>query len=185
MGSHGKTLRRSYVQATGKKALHLVSAWAAEHRLVLAQMATEEKSNEITAIPRVLRQLALAGCIVTIDEMGMQTAIAVQIIDQEGDYMLALKKNQGTLYQGVKETFTLAQAEQFAHVQHQFHQTMNKGHGRLEIRRHWTISDQENTSPISIPRGGGKVAKALGWCRPNGAWASRSPRKRGTTCSVS
>jgi predicted transposase YbfD/YdcC len=81
-----------------------------------------------------LRQLALAGCIVTIDAMGTQTEIVAQIIDQEGDYALALKKNQGTLYHEVKETFILAQAEQFAHVQHQFYQTVNKGHGRLEIR---------------------------------------------------
>lgn len=75
--------------------------------------------------------------------MGTQTEIAAQIIDQEGDYALALKKNQGTLYHEVKETFVLVQAEQFAHVQHQFHQTVNKGHGRLEIRRSWTISDAE------------------------------------------
>ncbi len=139
----GKTLRRSHDQATGKKALHLVSAWAAEKRLVLAQMATEDKSNEITAIPLVLQQLALAGCIVTIDAMGTQTKIAAQIIDQEGDYALALKKNQGILSQEVKETFALAQAEQFAHVPYQFHQTVKKGHGRLEIRRDWTISDPE------------------------------------------
>ena len=131
----GKTLRRSHDQAMGKKALHMVSAWAAEHRLVLAQIATEEKSNEIVAIPKLLRQLALAGCIVTIDAMGTQTEIAAQIIDQEGDDALALKKKQGTLSHEVKETFVLVQAEQFAHVQHQFHQTVNKGHGRLEIRR--------------------------------------------------
>ena len=131
----GKTLRRSHHQAMGKKALHMESACAAEHRLVLAQIATEEKSNEIVAIPKLLRQLALAGCIVTIDAMGTQTEIASQIIDQEGDYALALKKNQGTLYHEVKETFVLVQAEQFAHVQHQFHQTVHKGHGRLEIRR--------------------------------------------------
>lgn len=82
----GKTSRRTRDQAAGKKALHLVSAWAAENRLVLAQLATEEKSNEITAIPLLLQQLALAGCIVTIDAMGTQTKIAHQIIDQEGDY---------------------------------------------------------------------------------------------------
>jgi predicted transposase YbfD/YdcC len=139
----GKTLRRSHDRATRKKALHVVSAWASKNRLVLAQLATEEKSNEITAIPVLLRQLALAGCIVTIDAMGTQTEIAAQIVDQEGDYALALKKNQGTLYQEVKETFALVQGEEFAHVQYQFHQTVNKGHGRLEIRRYWTISDPE------------------------------------------
>ena len=77
----------------------------------------------------------MAGCIVTIDAMGTQTEIAAQIIDQEGDYALALKKNQGTLYHEVKETCVLVQAEQFTHVQQQLHQTVHTGHGRLEIRR--------------------------------------------------
>jgi predicted transposase YbfD/YdcC len=101
----GKTLRRSHDHAAGKKALHMVSAWAIENRLVLAQLATEEKSNEITAIPLLLRQLALTGCIVTIDAMGTQTKIAHQIIEQDGDYALALKDNQGNLYEEVKATF--------------------------------------------------------------------------------
>lgn len=103
----GKTLRRSYDRATGKKALHVVSAWAAEHRLVLAQLATEEKSNEITAIPVLLRQLALSGCLVTIDAIGTQTHIARQIIEQEDDYALALKRNQGTLYEDSSSHDTL------------------------------------------------------------------------------
>src|SRR5438876_10803959 len=102
----GKTLRRSHDHAAGKQALHLVSAWAVENRLVLAQLATEEKSNEITAIPLLLRQLVLVGCIVTIDAMGTQTKIAHQIIEQEGDYALALKDKQGNLYDEVKATFT-------------------------------------------------------------------------------
>jgi predicted transposase YbfD/YdcC len=139
----GKTLRRSHDQAAGKKALHVVSAWAAAQRLVLAQKASEEKSNEIMAIPVLLRQLALSGCVVTIDAIETQTEIARQIIEQEGDYALALKKNQGTLYEDVKETIVLTQAEDFAQVQHQFHYTVNKGHGRLEIRRYWTVSDPE------------------------------------------
>src|SRR5207245_10234475 len=110
----GKTLRRSHDRADGKKALHMVSAWASENRMVLAQLATEEKSNEITAIPALLRQLALAGCIVTIDAMGTQTKIAEQIIEQEGDYALALKDNQGNLYDEVKATFRMAEKEAFA-----------------------------------------------------------------------
>ena len=107
----GKTLRRSHDHAAGKKALHMVSAWAVENRLVLAQVATEEKSNEITAIPVLLRQLALAGCIVTIDAMGTQTKIVEQSIDQQGDYALALKDNQGNLYDEVKATFALAEKD--------------------------------------------------------------------------
>jgi predicted transposase YbfD/YdcC len=137
----GKTLRRSHDQPNGKQAVHMVSAWASENRLVLAQLATEEKSNEITAIPILLRTLALSGCLVTIDAMGAQTAIAAQIIDQDGEYALALKENQGTMYEGVTETFALAQKEHFAHIQYESHRTVEKGHGRQGIREYWTISD--------------------------------------------
>lgn len=137
----GKPLRRSHDHAAGKKALHLVSAWAVENRLVLAQVATEEKSNEITAIPVLLRQLALAGCIVTIDAMGTQTKIADQIIEQGGDYALALKDNQGNLYEEVKASFALAEKERFVSIQYESDQTVEKDHGRLEIRKYWTISD--------------------------------------------
>src|SRR5229473_1072756 len=122
----GKTLRRSHDHESEKKALHVVSAWAVENRLVLAQLATEEKSNEITAIPVLLRQLALAGCIVTIDAMGTQTKIAEQIIEQQGDYALALKENQGNLYEEVKATFALAEKEHFANVQYESDQTVGK-----------------------------------------------------------
>jgi predicted transposase YbfD/YdcC len=139
----GKTLRRSHDHEAGKKALHMVSAWAVANRLVLAQVATEEKSNEITAIPILLRQLALAGCIVTIDAMGTQTKIVDQIIEQEGDYALALKDNQGNLYEEVKATFALAEKDRFANIQYESDQTVEKGHGRLEIRKYWTISDPE------------------------------------------
>lgn len=137
----GKTLRRSHDEATGKKPLHLVSAWAVENRLVLAQIATEEKSNEITAIPKLLRQLVLAGCIVTIDAMGTQTKIADQIIEQDGDYALALKDNQGNCYDEVKATFALAEKDHFQNVEYESNHTVEKDHGRLEIRNYWTISD--------------------------------------------
>jgi predicted transposase YbfD/YdcC len=139
----GKTLRRSHDRESEKKALHVVSAWAVENRLVLAQLATDEKSNEITAIPLLLRQLALAGCIVTIDAMGTQTKIAAQIIEQEGDYALALKDNQGNLYDEVKATFALAEKDGFAEGPSAFVRTVEKGHGRLEIREYWTINQQE------------------------------------------
>jgi predicted transposase YbfD/YdcC len=139
----GKTLRRSHDHSAGKKALHLVSAWAVENRLVLAQLATEEKSNEITAIPLLLQQLALSGCIVTIDAMGTQTKIASQIIEHEGEYALALKENQRNLYEEVKATFALAEKEAFAHVRTESERFVEKDHGRLEIREYWTISDAE------------------------------------------
>jgi predicted transposase YbfD/YdcC len=139
----GKTLRRSHDENAGKKALHLVSAWAVENRLVLAQMATEEKSNEITAIPLLLEQLALQGCIVTIDAMGTQTKIAAQIIEQDGDYALALKDNQGNVFDEVKATFALAEKDGFASGYWQAERQVEKGHGRVEIREHWTLSDPE------------------------------------------
>jgi predicted transposase YbfD/YdcC len=144
----GKTLRRSHDRGMGKKALHLVSAWAVENRLVLAQIATEEKSNEITAIPLLLQQLALKGCIVTIDAMGTQTKIAHQITEQEGDYALALKENQGNLYEEVKATFALAERDGFAALQWESDRCVEKGHGRLEIREYWTIRDAEILSHL-------------------------------------
>jgi len=142
----GKTLRRSHDGANGKKALHLVSAWAAENRMVLAQVAVDEKSNEITAIPELLKLLELEGCLVTLDAMGTQRAIAAQIIDQKADDALALKENQGNLYEDVKDTFTLARKDHFRSVEHQFHETIEKDHGRLEIRKHWIIDDLEQLS---------------------------------------
>src|SRR2546422_470178 len=95
----GKTLRRSHDRRTGKEALHLVSAWATASGLVVGQVATDTKSNEITAIPVLLRLLALEGAIVTIDAMGCQTAIATQVVDQRADYVLALKDNHPTLHE--------------------------------------------------------------------------------------
>jgi len=145
----GKTVRRSHDRAKGKKALHLVSAWASEARLVLGQVAVEEKSNEITAIPELLELLMLEGCIVTIDAMGTQRAIAAQIIEQKGDYVLALKENQGSLYEQVEDTFRLAQAEPFAAAAVQFEQSVEKAHGRLEIRKHWLIDDRERLSYLN------------------------------------
>jgi len=97
----GKVLRRSFDRASGKTALHMVSAWGSEQRLVLAQIATDAKSNEITAVPRLLRMLALKGTIVTADALNCQRAIAEQIVEQKGDYALALKGNQGTLFDDV------------------------------------------------------------------------------------
>jgi predicted transposase YbfD/YdcC len=144
----GKTLRRCHDQTAGKEALHLVSAWAVENRLVLAQLATEEKSNEITAIPLLLQQLALDGCIVTIDAMGAQTKIAAQIVEQEGEYALALKDNQGNLYEEVKATFAMAEKDGFVALQWESDRRVEKGHGRLEIREYWTIRDAEILSHL-------------------------------------
>ena len=97
----GKVLRRSFDNASGKSPLHMVSAWGCEQRLVLAQIATDAKSNEITAVPKLLEMLRLKGTIVTTDALNCQRAIAQQIVDQGGDYALALKGNQGTLHHDV------------------------------------------------------------------------------------
>ena len=141
----GKTLRRSHDQTNGKKALHMVSAWASECGLVLGQVATEEKSNEITAIPELLKMLDLSGCLVTIDAMGGQTSIAAQIIEQGGDYLLAVKDNQKNLACDIEEIFDLefAQTEPFEGFAHDYTKTIDKGHGRIEIRECWTITDSE------------------------------------------
>ena len=139
----GKTLRRSHDRGQGKAAIHMVSAWAAANRLVLGQVKVDAKSNEITALPALLEVLALKGCIVTIDAMGCQTEIVQTIIAQEADYVLSLKGNQGTLHREVQALFAHARATAFQDVAHDFHATVNKGHGRLEVRRHWTISEAE------------------------------------------
>ena len=137
----GKTLRGSHDRRRGKAALHLVSAWASANRLVLGQVATDAKSNEITAIPELLRLLDVKGCIVTIDAAGTQTAIAEQIVAAEGDYVLALKGNQKGLAEDVQRLFEWGHSIDFAELEHDHVRTTTKGHGRVEIRDCWTIAD--------------------------------------------
>jgi predicted transposase YbfD/YdcC len=153
----GKTLRRSHDRAAGKGALHLVSAWATDSGLVLGQVATAEKSNEVTAIPALLRLLAVEGAVVTIDAMGCQTAIAAQVVAQGADYVLALKDNQPTAHERVRLAFvdaddavgtTLPLADLVPHA------TVEKGHGRIERRRCLAIDDPEY----------------LAYVDPEGAW---------------
>lgn len=125
----GKVLRRSFDRASGKSALHMVSAWGSQQRLVLAQIATDAKSNEITAVPRLLRMLALKGTIVTADALNCQRAIAEQIVEQKGDYALALKGNQGTLFDDV--VLLLDDAELKASTSAP---VVEADHGRIETR---------------------------------------------------
>lgn len=139
----GKKLRRSHDQRLGKQAIVMVSAWATANRLVLGQVKTNDKSNEITAIPELLRVLALDGCIVTTDALGCQTEIATAIVAQGGDYLLAVKENQKLLYQDLHDLFQEAQAVEFRETVFDFARTVSKGHGRLEIRRCWTIADPD------------------------------------------
>ena len=135
----GKTVRGSYDRNRGKSALHVISAWASEQRLVLAQLKVEDKSNEITAIPPLLELLDLAGCIVTIDAMGNQTEIARKIIDKKANYVLALKANHPTLYHQVKQWFEQAQAQQFQGIDVSYDKRIEKAHHRTEIREVWSV----------------------------------------------
>lgn len=137
----GKTVRRSHDKRAGKQAIHLVSAWAAANTLTLGQVKTDQKSNEITAIPRLLELLELNGCIVTIDAMGCQKEIAQGILDRGADYLLAVKENQGRLYQDVRDLFGGAEELGWDGVPYDYATTLNKGHGRIERRECWAISD--------------------------------------------
>lgn len=137
----GKTAKGSRDRKNGRNPLHMVSAWACHNRLVLGQQATEQKSNEITAIPKLLALLELKGCIVTIDAMGCQRAIAEQIIDQQGDYVFGLKGNQDRLHEAVEDFFTTAETHQFAAVAHDYFEEHDKDHGRFETRRYWITED--------------------------------------------
>jgi len=130
----GKALRRSFARRSGKAMLHLVTAWASDNHLTLGQVACEEKSNEITAIPELLKLLSLKGCTVTIDAMGCQTAIAAQIREQKGHYVLALKGNQSGLQEDMQALFDAGMNTGFAELQHAVYQTTETGHGRTDER---------------------------------------------------
>lgn len=142
----GKQLRRSHDKTLGKNAIRMVSAWATANHLVLGQVKVGSKSNEITAIPKLLRLLDLKGCIVTIDAVGTQTKIAQQIIDQGGDYLLPVKENQKQLYDDVALFFKLGQQNDFTKVDHTSHRTVDNNHGRMEIRRCWAVSGEDSLS---------------------------------------
>ena len=136
----GKTARRSHDRHLGKRALHMVSAWSTANHLVLGQVKTEDHSNEIMAIPGLLKMLDIEGCVVTIDAMGCQKKIAGQIIAQGGHYVLALKENQGHLYERVRTLFApLLTTGESKHMAHDQASTIDKGHGRLEVRQCWAI----------------------------------------------
>jgi predicted transposase YbfD/YdcC len=137
----GKTVRDSQDAACGKDAIQMVSAWATANRLVLAQTPVDAKSNEIRAIPKLLHLLELAGCIVTIDALGCQTEIAAAIVDRGADYVLAVKDNQKRLAEDLKDLFGGVVEANWQGVPHGHHRTVNKGHGRIEIRDCWTLSE--------------------------------------------
>jgi predicted transposase YbfD/YdcC len=137
----GKTSRRSHDRANGKGPIHMVNAWAVENRLILGQIKTEDKSNEITAIPELLKIIDIKGCVVTTDAMGCQKEIAKQIVKQGGDYVLSLKGNQGNLHKDVELLFEKAKEDNYKDLPHDTHTTVDGGHGRVETRTYTTIGD--------------------------------------------
>jgi predicted transposase YbfD/YdcC len=140
----GKKLRHSFDTASAQPMITMVNAWATEAELVLGQLKVEDASNEITAIPELLRLLDLHGCIVTIDAIGCQRDIAAQIVQQGADYLLAVKSNQEQLYEDIELFFRLAAENGFAKVDYTHARSVNKGHGRIEVRDCWAISGEES-----------------------------------------
>jgi predicted transposase YbfD/YdcC len=142
----GKCLRRSHDRRQDKAAIQMVSAWASENRMILGQVKTDKKSNEITAIPELLQTLQLKGCIVTLDAAGCQKNIASQIRHQEADYVLALKGNQGTLREEVEYFFNTAMKYHFHDIEYDYFESTDAGHGRVEVRRHWVVEAPDSLS---------------------------------------
>ena len=148
----GKTLRGCHDRAQGRGALHMVSAWASENRMVLGQTRTEAHSNEITAIPELLKVLELKGSTVTIDAMGCQKNIAQQVVEKGADYLLAVKANQGELHENIKDLFACGERTGWDGVAYSHHQQVGKDHGRLERRDCWVITDPEELSYVDPQR---------------------------------
>jgi len=144
----GKNLRRSHDQATGKASIYMVSAWATQNQLILGQTKVAEKSNEITAIPELLQLLEITGCIVTIDAIGTQTEIAETIVAGGGDYLLAVKENQGHLFEDIQCLFEVDVAQGIEQAQHSYAKTVNKGHGRIETRECWATDREDYLSLV-------------------------------------
>jgi predicted transposase YbfD/YdcC len=133
----GKTLRRSFDAASSKAAIHMVSAWATANHVALGQVATDAKSNEITAIPRLLKMLEIKGCLVTIDAMGCQRDIAQQIVDQDADYVLAVKENQPKLHEAISDFFGEHLEDDCRSIPCRRYESHEKGHGRVDDRYYY------------------------------------------------
>jgi predicted transposase YbfD/YdcC len=167
----GKTLRRSHDRANSLGALHSVSVWASEFGLSLGQVACAEKSNEITAIPELLRLVDIKGAIITIDAMGTQKAIAAQIIDQKADYVLALKGNQETLHQAVIDHIDKASENDFADVSARKLITKEKGHGREEIRSYIQMPVPTDLADLELWKGLKTIGVVVSVCERDGKQA--------------
>jgi predicted transposase YbfD/YdcC len=139
----GKTVRGSSDRATNKAAIHMVSVWATQNHLSLGQVAVDAKSNEITAIPKLLELVEISGGLGTIDALGCQKKIAGKIREQGADYVLAVKQNQGRLYDDVSSVFVAAMEEDFVGWEHDIYMSEERGHGRFERRTYYTLPVQE------------------------------------------
>jgi len=137
----GKALRGTFERSTNKLAIRMVSAWATKNSLVLGQVKTDEKSNEIRAIPCLLSLLEIEGCIVTIDAMGCQREIVAQIVAQRADYCISLKGNQGILHEEVRDYFQWARATGFKQIEYSYAEAVEKDHGRIESRKCWSVRE--------------------------------------------
>jgi predicted transposase YbfD/YdcC len=155
----GKTVCNSKDSATGKKAIHMVSALSSKYGLVLGQQKCYEKSNEITAIPRLLDMFLIEGSVITLDAMGCQKDIASKIIKKKADYILALKGNQGNLYKEVKDLFDKADTPEFKKYIHQSDTQIEKDHGRIEQRECVTIENLDWLYEIHQWEGVKSIAK--------------------------
>jgi predicted transposase YbfD/YdcC len=148
----GKTLRRSYQDASKKNPIHVVSAWSSDNGIVLGQVQTDAKSNEITAIPELLKLLDIGGSIVTIDAMGCQTYIAQRILDGGGDYVLALKGNQKNSLDSVEHLFDWEQKNNFSVVFHTETLSIEKDHGRIETRKVYSTGELEKIEGLDVEK---------------------------------
>jgi predicted transposase YbfD/YdcC len=164
----GKTARRSHDRKKGLGALHSVTVWASEFGLSLGQVACAEKSNEITAIPELLRLVDIKGTIITIDAMGTQKAIAAQIVDSKADYVLALKGNQETLHQEVIDYIDEQAQNDFADVKARRHITQEKGHGREEIRSYIQMPVPDDLRGLELWKGLKSIGMATLVCVRDG-----------------
>jgi predicted transposase YbfD/YdcC len=156
----GKRLRRSHDHAKGQRAIELVSAWTRRNRLLLGQIKVAEDSNEITAVPLLLRLLELKGCIVTLDALHCQRETAAEILKQEADYVLSLKGNQGNLHSEVESFFDALMNERTFGYQISHHKTIDGEHGRIETRRYWQV----NAPDYIKEKAGWPGLESLGMC---------------------
>jgi predicted transposase YbfD/YdcC len=176
----GKSFNGSYDREKGQKSLHMVSAWVSSHHLLLGQVKTEQKSNEITAIPKLLELIDIKGQIVTIDAMGAQKKIAQQIVKQGGEYVLSLKGNQGKLHEKVEKAFQESVAKEWEGVKHETCQTIEGGHGRIEKRRYYLMP----ATTVEIPKGWPTIQSVVMVERERSDWKKTSYQVQYYICSL-